>query len=482
MNQPRILTPKTSSKPRMNGAKIFGVRPGSPFLYTIPATGDRPITFSAKGLPEGLHLNAQTGRITGTLYKKGEYRVLLQAENTQGECRREFRIVVGDKISLTPPMGWNSWNCWNKYIDDKKVRENADAMVQYGLINHGWSYINIDDTWQGERGPEGQILPNEKFPDMKGLCDYVHSLGLKIGIYSTPWVKSFAGHIGSTSGNHAGVVRDEKAGWYVGSDCHEIADARQWAAWGIDFLKYDWHPMDLASGKRMRDALLSCGRDIVYNVTNSAPDEDEEEWTKISEAYFLWRRNGDADIKDNWQSVSSIGFRMNRWRRFAGPGHWNDPDMLVVGRVGWSNELRPCQLTPDEQYTHISLWCLLAAPLILGNDLTQMDEFTLNLLTNDEVLEVNQDPLGVMADLVLRTDTTEVWAKEMEDGSRAVGFFNRRDDGTEKITIHWRDLGLEGTQRIRDLWKQEDMGTFEDRFTVEVASHGVMLVRISPNK
>lgn len=482
MNEEYILTPKSSPIPRINGPRVFGVRPGSPVLYTIPATGERPVQFSAEGLPEGLWLDAAAGRITGVLREKGEYAIKLRAANALGSCERNFKIIAGEKIALTPPMGWNSWNCWNRFIDQEKVRENAEAMVKTGLVHHGWSYINIDDTWQGERDEKGAIQPNHKFPDMKGLCDDVHNLGLKIGIYSTPWVKSFAGHIGSTGGSPVGFVRDEKKGWFVGREYYEKADASQWAEWGIDFLKYDWHPMDLESGKRMREALLSCGRDIVYNVTNSADQNDEEAWSQISEAYFLWRRQGDQDIKDHWDSVSGIGFRMHQWRRFAGPGHWNDPDMLVVGNVGWSNELRPCQLTPDEQYTHISLWCLLAAPLILGNDLTQMDDFTLSLLTNDEVLEVNQDPLGIMADRMVKDGDTEVWAKDMEDGSKAVGLFNRGDDGAQEVVVKWADLGITGCHKVRDLWRQQDLGLYSKSFTTEVNRHGVALLRVWPEE
>lgn len=191
-----ILTPKAPDTPRINGAKVFGVRPGSQFLYTIPATGIRPMAFSVENLPKGLKVNTETGRITGSIQKAGEYIVTFIAKNSLGEAKRNFKIVVGDKIALTPPMGWNSWNCWGHAVSQEKVLSSAKAMVEKGLINHGWQYINIDDGWQGLRGGKyNGVMTNSKFPDMKGLADAVHAMGLKIGIYSGPWVGTYAGHI-----------------------------------------------------------------------------------------------------------------------------------------------------------------------------------------------------------------------------------------------------------------------------------------------
>ena len=201
-----ILTPKPAATPRINGAKVFGLRPGSPCLYTIAATGDRPMTFSAEGLPKGLKLDSATGRITGTLKKKGTYHIMLKATNDKGSYERDLRIVVGDNLALTPPMGWNSWNCWARDVTQEQVLSSARAMVESGLVNHGWTYINIDDGWQGERGGKyNAIQPNTKFPDMKALTREVHDMGLKLGIYSVPWVGTYAAHIGSYSDNADGV-------------------------------------------------------------------------------------------------------------------------------------------------------------------------------------------------------------------------------------------------------------------------------------
>ena len=480
--RPYVLTPRPPDVPRINGPKVFGVRPGSPLLFTIPATGVRPITFAAATLPDGLKLDAATGRITGRIERPGRHVVTLRATNACGKAERKLRIEVGRRIALTPPMGWNSWNCWGEKIDRQKVLQAAEAMAASGLINHGWTYINIDDGWQGRRKtPTGPLEPNEKFPDMKGLCDAVHKLGLKVGIYSTPWVSSYAGYSGGSAGepgyvaSHPQFDADEmkKRKWYEGADRCEAPDARQFAAWGIDYLKYDWNPIEAPAVTRMRDALRAGGRDIVYSLSNNAPFEKARLWAELVNC---WRTTG--DIRDSWRSMSEIGFNQDRWKPFAGPGHWNDPDMLVVGHVGWGKP-RPSRLSPDEQYTHISLWCLLSAPLLLGGDLTKLDEFTLNLLTNDEVLAVNQDPLGDQAGRVARDKYTEVWAKDLADGAKAVGLFNRDDLETQAVVVDWADLGVRGRRKVRDLWRQKDLGAFDGSFKADVPPHGVVLVGVS---
>jgi alpha-galactosidase len=491
-----ILTPAPPETPRINGARVYGQRPGRPFLFTVPTTGVRPIEYSADGLPEGLSLDSQTGQIRGVAPPAGEYAVTLHAKNARGSDTKPLRIVIGDSIALTPPMGWNSWNCWAKAVDQDKVLRSARAMVESGLINHGWTYVNIDDAWQAKRGGDfGGIQPNDKFPDIAGLCDEIHRIGLKPGIYSTPWKTSYAGFVGGSSDQFAGTW-DEKADVKAGRNHGEYPfaenDARQWAAWGFDYLKYDWNPNDVEHVKEMADALRNSGRDLVYSLSNSAPFDHAADWARLANS---WRTTG--DIRDNWWSVSSIGFSQSRWVPYAGPGHWNDPDMLVVGYVGWGPRLHSTNLTPDEQYTHISLWSLLAAPLLLGNDLEQMDEFTLSLLTNDEVLAIDQDPLGREANRVAQHGPTvtsqapgrpdrrnkqqqkQVWARDLADGSKAVGLFNLGTEPT-KVTVEWSDLDIAGKQVVRDLWRQKDLGSFENQFSADVEPHGVVLIKISP--
>lgn len=478
--KPYILTPKAGSAPRLTGAAVFGVRPGSPVLFTLTATGEKPMRFTAEPLPKGLTLNAETGQIQGVLQDKGEYKIAVVAENKRGRAARELKIIVGDTISLTPPMGWNSWNSWACAVDDAKVRASARAMVESGLVDHGWTYINIDDCWMRKEGSDdpviggpvrdkdGYLLSNAKFPDMKALTDYIHSLGLKVGIYISPGPNTCAGFVGS---------------WQ-----HEQKDAQRFAEWGFDYLKYDWCGYSniaprpsLEEMKRpyivMHKELEQVDRDIVYSLCQYGMG-DVWKWGE-EVGGNCWRTTD--DITDTWSSMAGIGFKQADLYSYAKPGHWNDPDMLVVGNVGWGPNLHPSRLKVDEQYTHISLWSLLAAPLLIGCPLEQLNEFSYSLLTNDEVLEVNQDPLGRQAQRVTQTDDEEVWAKPMEDGSYAVGLFNRNAWESRKVTVTWKDLPLAGSCRVRDLWRQKNLGKFGTSFTAEVAAHGVVLVRVFPN-
>lgn len=492
-----ILTPPPPHTPRINGAKVFGARPGARFLFSVPASGDRPMTFSAQGLPKGLKIDSRTGLISGCVKTPGEYRVLICAKNALGENSRELRIRIGDRIALTPPMGWNSWNCWARDVTQEQVLASARAMVEKGLVNHGWTYINIDDGWQGKRGGKyNAILPNEKFPDMKALSDEVHAMGLKLGIYSTPWIGTYAAHIGSYSDNPDGVnqwikegkhnqnYRYEKEGGDYWKDRKEVyrhgsysfveADAKQWAEWEVDYLKYDWNPNDLYHVKEMHDALRATDRDIVYSLSNSAPYGDAPLWVQYSDC---WRTTG--DIRDTWKSISSIGFAQQKWAPFCGPGHWPDADMLVVGLVGWGPKLHYTKLTADEQYTHMSLWAMLASPLLIGCDMARMDEFTRSLLSNDEVIEVNQDPLGVQAVPIWEKGDHVIYVKHLEDGAMAVGLFNK---SLEPAVIGFgiKQIGLRGAQTVRDLWRQKDLEITNDKFSAEVPPHGVILLKLYP--
>ena len=493
-----ILTPPAPETPRINGAKVFGVRPGSKFLYTIPATGLRPMKFQANGLPKGLKLDAQTGKITGKITKPGKYIVKLTAENKLGQYQREFRIVVGDNIALTPPMGWNSWNCWGKSVNQEKVLSSAKAMVDKGLINYGWSYINLDDGWQGVRGGKyNAIQPNAKFQDVKSLADEIHNMGLKIGIYSGPWVSTYGGHIGSEADYEDGTYEFIKRGmhndeyrfqdpagkleqnifYYHGKYSFATNDAKQWGDWGIDYLKYDWNPNDFYYTKEMHDALRKLDRDIVYSLSNEAPYGDAPVW---SEDANCWRTTG--DIRDEWESVKRLGFCQDKWLAFKKPGHWSDPDMLVVGMVGgWDLQFHYSMLTADEQYTHISLWSILAAPLLIGCDMSQLDDFTINLLCNNEVIDVNQDALGCQAYPFYSDENQVTYVKHLEDGSMAVGLFNKGEKPME-IGFTPSSLGFRGKQKIRDLWRQKDLCEIDssEKFTTTVAPHGVVLVKVYP--
>jgi alpha-galactosidase len=481
-----ILTPKPAATPRINGPRVFGVRPGHPFLYAIPATGERPMKFSADGLPAGLALDAATGRITGTIAAAGTHRVALRATNARGADAQPLRIEVGEKISLTPAMGWNSWNCWGVSVDQEKVLASARAIVASGLVNHGWSYINIDDTWQGARpGPDHALQPNGKFPDLKKFCDEVHAMGLKAGIYSTPWITSYAGYPGGSADHPAGdwvkppspkQPNRKIKPWHLGDHSFAVVDARQWAAWGIDYLKYDWNPNEPPETKVMADALRASGRDILYSLSNNSPFEHAAALAGLANS---WRTTG--DIRDIWGNLRNIWFQQEKWREFAGPGHWNDPDMLVIGPVdvGSGKSIRPSRLTPNEQYTHLTLWCLLSAPLLIGCPVEKADEFTLSLLSNDEVLAIDQDELGRQAKQQVVDGRKQVYVKELVDGSHAIGFFNLAQE-SQPIAITWAQLGLKRPARARDLWRQQDVPLAGDGFSVEVGRHGTHLIRVWP--
>jgi alpha-galactosidase len=381
-------------------------------------------------------------------------------------------------------MGWNSWNCWSEKVDQAKVQAAAEAMVRTGLINYGWTYINIDDAWQGVRGGEfNAILPNEKFPDMKGLCDAVHAMGLKVGIYSTPWITSYANQCGGSSNSASGAwSRNIADGKSHGEFKFDARDVAQWAAWGIDYLKYDWSPNDGNSTRRMAGALAAGGRDIVYSLSNSAPISLAPLLVEEVNAY---RTTG--DIRDEWwtRQTSLSGYMGIRdiwnfhepWAEFIRPGHFPDPDMLVVGNVGWGGTPHPTKLTPDEQYSHISLWCLWSAPLLIGCPIEEMSAFTAGLLTNAEVLTINQDSLCAMG-RTTGDGIARIVTKPLKDGSLAVGLFNV-DDKPQEVTAAWGALGISGKKRVRDLWRQKDIGEFDGRFASMVPAHGVVLVRVS---
>ena len=362
-------------------------------------------------------------------------------------------VVPPNGLALTPPMGWNSWNHFGDRVDDAVVRETADALVSSGLAAAGYIYVNIDDTWEGERDAQGNIVANAKFPDMKALADYVHQRGLKLGIYSSPGPRTCGG--------------------YVGSYGHEEQDAKTYAAWGIDYLKYDWcsagriyRDSDLLAGyQTMGRALARSGRPIVYSLCEYGTADVWTWGTKVGGN--LWRTTG--DIQDNWRSMAEIGFNQSRLAPYAGPGHWNDPDMLEVGNGG---------MTDTEYRTHFSLWCLLAAPLMAGNDLRHMPAETLAILGNREVIAIDQDGLGRQGERRLSRDGIEIWTKPLQDGGQAVGVFNRTDHELA-VTVTWTELGWKNRPAaLRDLWEHHDLAPTGDGYSGQVAAHGVRMLRV----
>ena len=483
---PAILTPLSPPTPAIHGARVFGVRPGAPFLYFIAATGQRPMQYSADGLPTGLALDGATGRITGALTQPGSYQVAFHARNSLGEASRQFKIIVGDEIGLVPAMGWNSFNTYGVNVNQAQILAAAHAMVDTGLAQHGWTYINTDDGWQGARGGAlNAIQPNPGFPDIAGMVQEIHRLGLKAGIYSTPWVTSYGRRIGGSSQDPDGKWNPSFAKqnpkdhsqtfpFAIAQYHFDSPDAKQLAAWGFDYLKYDWAPIHAPDAKEMYDALRASGRDMVFSLSNNGLYTLLNEIASVSPYANSWRTTD--DVHDKWANVTNSAFNEDAWAQYARPGHYNDPDMLVIGMIGWGHP-HPSRLTPDEQYTQISMWCLLSAPLILGCDLQRLDPFTSSLITNDEVLDVDQDSLGKQATCVSKNGDLNVYAKPLEDGSWAVGLINR-GPAPAQVILNWTDIGLNGPQVVRDLWRQKDAGTFDKQYSAEVASHGVELIRV----
>ena len=459
-----------------------------------------------------------------------KHSVEFTATSAHGADKAVIKIVLGDTLCLTPPMGYNSWNHFAGRVSTDNMRAAADAMAASGLIDHGWSYVNIDDCWQGQRDADGNIQGNEKFPDLKALGDYIHGKGLKFGIYSSPGPKTCAGFLASYQ--------------------HEDQDAQTYAKWGVDYVKYDLcsygsilrerlhqrtaallppdqvpaydaltkersdlqntHPRSPGQEARLKEVNTELGtllspfdatlkaygveeeqapyrvfgqsltkvpRDIVYSFCQYG-HANSWEWA-ADLGGNCWRTTG--DIQANWKSMTNIGFNQDKLAPFAKPGHWNDPDMLEIGNQG---------LTPDECYTHMTLWCMLSAPLLIGCDMSQMDPLTVSMFSNDEVLAVNQDALGKQGHRLKAEGTSEVWVKPLADGSLAVALFNRGEQPAE-VSVSWEELGpAEPSEmqiksvlpEVRDLWRQKTLPfpSFdpETKIKMVVAAHGAELVSV----
>lgn len=488
-----ILTPPAPAAPRINGPRVYGVRPGHPFLYRIPCTGERPLKFSAQNLPAGLVLDEHTGIISGNLTDRTArtYDVMLQAQNNHGKAERVFKIVAGETLALTPPMGWNHWYTHYNRISDALLRQAAEAMIASGMADVGYQYVNIDDCWMNApamskyqtdpkrvgptRDASGNIVPNAYFPDMPGLTGYIHAKGLKAGIYTSPGALTCAGFEGALG--------------------HEAQDAAQFAAWGFDFLKYDWCSYSRVAGKKpdlaamqkpyrlMGDLLKQQNRDIVFNLCQYGMG-DVWKWGAEVGGH-CWRTAGDLGFELN--RVFEVALKNAEYREWSKPGAWNDPDYIQIGMIGTQTRrgtfemAHPCPLTPSEQYAFMALWCLSAAPLFYSGDMGQLDPFTLNVLCNPEVLEVDQDELGQCGRVIPLGKKTFVMVKDLADGSKAVGLFNR-GPVPARVTAVWSELGLGGAQRVRDLWRQQDLGVFEKTFEAGVPRRGGVLIRVWPAK
>lgn len=501
-----ILTPAPAKAPRINGPKVFGARPEKWFVYRIPCQGERPMQFSVSGLPQGLELDAEKGILFGkTPMAEGEYELVFQAENPHGNAERAFKLVVGEKIALTPPTGWNSWGGHMVDVSDDIMRKAADVFVEQGLADVGFRYVGIDDCWMrltremydernekvkekhasydyeatGTIGPirdeYGNILPNGKFPDMKGMTDYIHSKGLRAGIYSGP---------GPTTCQA-----------WAGSYGHQRADADQYAQWGFDLLKYD-----LCSGsapqkilkqrvpgyetkdfwKPMSDYLRAQDRDIFFNLCQYGRGDP---WTWApSIGIQTWRIGGDLNhhVENYFINALRIATEL---REFNQPGQWNDPDFLYIHRIKdvWKMGEPSVEipLTTNQRYQYVSLWSVICAPFFFSCDIENIDGFTIGLLANADVLNINQDELGHTAEVIRNDDQTEtVMVKKLVDGGKVLAVFNRDPAKEAVIEVGWDEFGDCCEMEVFDVWRQKDLGAFKGGISVRLSPSGVGLFRV----
>ncbi|MCU0780829.1 MAG: putative Ig domain-containing protein [Akkermansiaceae bacterium] len=504
-----ILTPAPAAAPRINGPKIHGARPDKRFLYRIPTQGVRPMSFEAEGLPGGLVLDAANGIITGrTPARPGEFTVTFRASNAAGRDERPFRLVIGDQIALTPPTGWNSWGGQMVNVTDADMRLAADVFVARGLADVGFQYVGIDDCWMrltqamhdtrpesvvkkhasydyvatGTIGPirdgNGDILPNGKFPDMKALTAYIHSKGLKAGIYSSP-----------------GPQTCQR---WAGSGGHELADATRFAAWGFDLLKYDlctggdrlrrmraqvpgfreedfWEPM--VRYLRIQD------HDMLYNLCQYGM---KEPWTWAPGIGIqTWRTGGDLNhnVRDYFKEALRVATTL---RDFNRPGQWNDPDFMYIHRIrdvrrmGEPSEEIP--LNTNQRYQYVTLWSIICAPFFFSCDIAHIDDFTVGLLANAEVVNLNQDERGHTAE-VLRDDPARgtVMLKRLAGGQLALAVFNRDPAAEATVSVAWSELGLKKRPaKVFDAWRHRDCGPPAEPLQVRLSPDGVGLFVVTP--
>ena len=505
-----ILTPPTREEPQFNGAEVWGVRPGRPVIFRVPVSGVRPMTFTAEGVPDGVTFDAAKGILGGTApAQAGDYPIRVTAVNAKGTASRTITLKVGETICLTPPMGWNSWNIWGPSFTMQHAMDAAKAMDESGLGDHGWAYINLDDWWEMNnsgndrakkrtdvQGPardaDGRIRTNGAFPDMKKMTDYIHALGFKAGIYSSPGPLT--------------------CGECEGSYGHEMQDATSYAEWGFDYLKYDWcsygkifqketgwNTWEWMGGGRMghnpknkpvppREAwakpyrlmqkcLRAQNRDIVYAYCQYGCGETEK-WGREAGAN-VWRTWQDMKDTWTWMRIAMEGYVKDaEYYKYTGPGFWADPDMMIVGLQRSFGTTHPTYLTRNEQYAHVSMWCLLASPLLIGTDLTRLDDFTKSLLVNDELIAINQDTLGRQARRVVKRDAVEVWVRPLANGDYAVGVLNLYPL-SRKTTLYFSWLDLDGEWKLRDCWSQRDLGRFSCCYTTEIPAHAALVLRMS---
>jgi len=503
ISEKEILTPAPAKEPVINGPKVYGARSDKKFIYRIPCQGIRPITFSVTDLPEGLELDSENGIISGiTPSENGEYKMVFNAESKHGKTTRDFTLVIGDKLALTPPMGWNSWGGHMFHISDKVMRMTADIMVDKGLADVGFQYVSIDDCWMRvsreaydsysegrlnktegfdisgfigeERDADGNILPNAHFPDMKAMTDYIHSKGLKAGIYSSPGKQTCQ--------------------QLAGSFAHQEQDARQYAKWGFDLLKYDLctgsHELkairEIDSTYRqaeywrpMTEYLTEQDRDMFFNLCQYGR---EEPWKWAPELGIQsWRTGGDLNhhVEEYFEQAIRL---VTELREYNKPGQWNDPDFMYLHYLrDHTKNINPSKEIPlntNQRYQYVTLWSIMAAPFFFSCDMYKIDDFTIGLLSNATVANINQDELGHVAELVRNKNNEVIMVKKLDNGSKAVAVFNTNKDKDAVVQLDWDEFDECCEQQVFDVWRQKDLGTYKNGMQVKISPLGVAYFKI----
>jgi hypothetical protein len=504
------------SAPHIHPPYVVGVRTGAPLIWTVPVSGNRPLHYTVKDLPHNLKLNAETGTITGVLEKAGNYPIHIQVKNRAGHDEHVVYVKAGETIALTPPMGWNSYDCFGDDVVESEVLANARYVSKY-MQPFGWDTIVVDYRWYdpgassapnntGARaGAEltmdayGRLLPSpNRFPSaadgkgFKGLAEMIHAMGLKFGIHIMRGiprnaVKANLPIEGSSFRAADAANTSDMCGWCPdmygvrgdtpAGQAYYDSIFRLYASWGVDYVKMDdtsspYHTDEISA---VHNAILKSGRSIVYSLSpGETPIEDA---AHVKTHANMWRVSG--DFWDNWQSLSHEFELAMRWHDSMGPGYWPDADMLPLGHISISGRSvgldRRTDFTKPEQVTLISLWSLLPSPLMVGANLPDNDPWTLALLTNPEVLAINQDESGSAAYRVSSNDETQIWAKHLADGSIAVGLFNL-DDFDTSMSFKWAELGIKGKWKVRDLWLRKEMGTADNHISFSIPAHGARLL------
>jgi alpha-galactosidase len=501
-----ILTPAPKKEPRINGPEIYGAKPNRKFIYRIPCQGKRPIHFKIDNLPDGLVLDSNEGVISGVVPEKmGHYYMTFHAANNYGSDSQKFDLVVGEKIALTPPTGWNSWGGHMLLISDSLIRYAVKVFVENGLADVGFQYISLDDCWMrisqygydarnefkkeqhrgfnyngligGVRDSAGDVIPNEHFPDMKSMTDFVHKYGLKAGIYSSP-----------------GPYTCQN---FVGSFGHQKQDADQYAKWGFDLLKYDmcsggqvlsyfkkldstyrqsefWRPM----ATYIRDE----HRDILFNLCQYGKDNPWE-WAP-GLGISSWRIGGDLNhnVDDYFAQAMRIATSL---RSYSKPGQWNDPDFMYINQLRdfrhMMNPTHDIPLNTNQRYQYVTLWSIVCAPFFFSCDINNINEFTIKLLTNPDVMAINQDKLGYVAKVLKNENDEVVMLKLMSDGSRVLALFNTNKDEQKVIKADLPSLGFANNTAVYDVWREKKLGTFKSSFSAEISPNGVGLFILKNN-